>query len=235
MVKKVLGGPSLIFLLAGAVFLVIGFYPAGILSLVLWVALLVLSTMRETAARVQADPREEMDAESRSLFSPIRRLMNEIEETVERNSDSTVMKVVGTEAVGEARRIHDQVAKALAVRDDLRRALRERNMSRAESEKLLAKAEAETDPSVKATLLSAVEARKMELSHYEVVENTIAKIDSSVNQAQAALSEMKARLATKASSEKAQSATDDTELRETIGRLKSLSISYDEAENLLQG
>jgi hypothetical protein len=234
MVKNILGGPSLIFLLAAVVFFVIGNPALGALAAVLWVFLLVLKTMRETASRMESDPREEMDAESRSLFAPIRRLTNEIEEVVTRNSDSTVMKVVGNEALDEAKRIHDQVAKALAVRDDLKRSLRERNMSRAESDKLLAKAEAEQDPSVKATLLSAVEARKLELSHYTVVEETIAKIDSSVHQAEAALSEMKARLSTKASGEKALSATDDTELRDTISRMKTLSISYDEAEQLLQ-
>jgi hypothetical protein len=234
MVQKVFGGPSLLFLLAAIVFMVVGNFALGGLALSLWVALLVLKTMRETASRVQTDPREEMDAESRSLFSPIRRLMNEIEEVVERNSDSTVMSVVGKEALAEATRIHDQVAKALAVRDDLKRSLRERNMSRAEADKLLAKAEAEEDPTVKATLLSAVEARRLELSHYTVVETTIAKIDSSVHQAEAALSEMKARLSTKASGEKAMNATDDTELRDAISRMKSLSISYDEAEQLLK-
>ncbi|MEZ0325197.1 MAG: hypothetical protein ACAH95_04775 [Fimbriimonas sp.] len=235
MAKNVLGGPSLIFLAAAIVFFAIGNFALGGLGLTLWVALLVLKTMRETASRASADPREEMDAESRSLFSPIRRLTNEIEEVVERNSDSTVMKVVGKEALDEATRIHDQVAKALGVRDDLKRSLRERNMSRAEGDKLLAKAEVEQDPTVKATLLSAVEARKMELSHYAVVEETIAKIDSSVAQAEAALSEMKARLSTKASGEKAMSATDDAELRDTISRMKTLSISYDEAEQLIAG
>lgn len=234
MLKNVFGGPPLIFPLAAVAFFVIGQPPAAILSLLIWGLLLVLKTMRETAARVEADPREEMDAESRSMFSPIRRLTNEIEEVVTRNSDSTVMKVVGNEALDEAKRIHDQVAKALSVRDDLKRSLRERNMSRAEADKLLAKAEAEQDPTVKATLLSAVEARRLELSHYTVVEETIAKIDSSVHQAEAALSEMKARLSTKASGEKALSATDDTELRDTISRLKTLSISYDEAEQLLR-
>jgi hypothetical protein len=234
MVKNVLFGPSLLFLGAAVLFFAIGNYALGGLSLTLWVALLVLKTMRETASKVQADPREEMDAESRSLFAPIRRLTNEIEEVVERNPDSTVMKVVGKEALDEATRIHDQVAKALAVRDDLKRSLRERNMSKAEAEKLLAKAEAEQDPTVKATLLSAVEARNIELSHYTIVESTIAKIDSSVHQAEAALSEMKARLSTKASGEKALSATDDAELRDTISRMKTLSISYDEAEQLLR-
>lgn len=235
MVKSIFGGVQIIFLIAAIVLFALSNYALGAVSLTIWIFTLVLKTMRETAGRVQADPREEMDAESRSLFAPIRRLTNEIEEVVENHPDSMVMKVVGKEALIEAQRIHDQVAKALAIRDDLKRSLRERNMSKAETEKLLAKAEAEEDPTVKVTLLSAVEARRMELSHYTVVEETIAKIDSSVNQAQAALSEMKARLSTKASGEKALSATDDSELRDTISRMKSLSISYDEAENLLQG
>ena len=227
-------GPHLVFLVLAVILFPLGQVGLGAVAFLLWIAILALTTMRNTAARVAEDPREEMDAESRSLFAPVRRLTNEIEEIVERGKESAIMRVVGSDAISESRAIHDQVAKALAVRDDLKRSLRERNSSRAEAESLKAKAEAETDPTVKTTLLGAYEARLLELSHYSQVEETIANIDSSTRQAEAALSEMKARLSTKLSGEKAASATEDTDLRETIGRLKALSISYDEAEEMLR-
>jgi hypothetical protein len=202
-------------------------------ALIIGAAIFVL-TMRRGAELRAADPTEEMDAESRSMYSPIRRLVTEIEEIVQRNQGSAIMKVVGGEAVQEAERIRDQVARALAVRDDLKRAMRGKNVARNEIEGLRARAQAATSDIERDTLLSAMEARKLELSHYDTVDEVLQRIDASVRQAQAALSEMKARLSVKASNELAAEAAEDGDLRETIGRLKQLSISYDEAEELLR-
>ncbi len=204
-----------------------------LLAALLVAAFFVFRTIQRTAQQHQEDVREDMDAESRSLYAPIRRLTEEIEQLVSRHTDSAIMKVVGGEAVDEAKRIRDQVAKALAVRDDLKRAMREKNLATRDIASLAAQVEA-ADEVTKPALEGALEARRMELGHYSVVEQTISKIDSGVTQAQAALAEMKARLSVKASGEKALAATEDDDLRETIGRMRSLSISYDEAEELLQ-
>jgi hypothetical protein len=205
-----------------------------LLLLLVGVAALLIKTVKRTAVDRAADVRDEMDAESRSLFAPIRRLTDEIEDVVQRHSDSAIMKVVGGEAVDEAKRIRDQIAKALSVRDDLKRTLRERSIAQSQVRQLQEKADASDIPAEKASLLSAIEARKLEMEHYGEVDQALAQIDSGVNQAQAALAEMKAKLLVKASSEKASLATDDTDLRETISRMKALSVSYDEAEQLIQ-
>jgi hypothetical protein len=204
-----------------------------VLILLVVATIFVFRTIRNTAKQHQEDIREEMDPESRSLYAPIRRLTDEIEQLVGRHSDSAIMKVVGGEAVDEAKRIRDQVAKALAVRDDLKRAMREKNLAVRDIEDLRSQVES-ADDVTRPALVSALEAREMELGHYSVVQEAVAKIDSGVTQAQAALAEMKARLSVKASNEKATAATEDEDLRDTIGRMRSLSISYDEAEELLQ-
>jgi hypothetical protein len=200
----------------------------------LGILVLVGITMRVTADARQIDYTEDMDAESRTLFAPVRRLTNEIEELVAKHGDSAIMRVVGNEAIEESRRIRDQVAKALSVRDDLRKAARDRSTASMQITSLQAQIATEQNLATKESLQGALEARKLELSHYDEVDKAVAGIDSGVKQAQAALSEMKARLSVKASNEKAALATDDDELRETIGRMKTLSISYDEAEQLLQ-
>ena len=202
--------------------------------LLVWFLAAALFAMKAAVRPMAEDPREDMDPESRSLFAPIRRLTEEIEETVEKHSDSAIMKVVGGEAIQEARRIRDQVAKALAARSELKKTIREKNLAAMEAEQLRTKAESAETPEAKLTILSALEAKRMEIAHYQTVDDVIVKIDAGTNQAKSALSEMKARLAVKAASEKTSAATEDEDLRDTIGRLKALSVSYDEAEELLQ-
>jgi hypothetical protein len=233
MQKAIFGFPLILFVVAMGLLLV-GQFAAGLAVMMVWIMAVAIASIRGTGQARAEDLTEEMDAESRSLYAPVRRLVDEIEEVVRSHRDSTVMKVIGGEALQEARRIREQVARALAVRDDLKRASRGRNVARSEADKLMARAEEAASTEEKLALLSAVEARKIEIGHYAIIDETVAKIDASVRQAQAALSEMKARLSVKATGEKAASAVEEDELRETIGRLKQLSISYDEAEQLLR-
>lgn len=207
----------------------------GVVILLLWILAAAYVAMKAAVKPVSQDLRDDMDPESRSLFIPIRRLTDEIEEVVAKHSDSAIMKVVGAEAVQEAQRIRDQVGKALAARSELKRTIREKNMATLEANELRAKAESAETTEAKVTILSALEAKQMELDHYKTVDDVIVKIDAGTSQAKSALSEMKARLAVKAASEKTSAATEDADLRDTIGRLKALSVSYDEAEQLLQG
>lgn len=85
-----------------------------------------------------------------------------------------------------------------------------------------------------AAVKSALQARKLELEHYAAGEAAIATIDNGIRQAEAALSEMKARLEVGLSRQQAEWASTSDELRETIGRMKALGISYDEAEEIVK-
>lgn len=222
-----------IVLIALLVSFVIELPSVGIAALVLWLAWAAMVGLKTTASQRVDDPRDEMDAESRSLYAPIRRLTDEIEEIVRQQCDSAIVKVVGGEAVEEARRIRDQVGKALEARTGLKKATREKNLAGQQAEELQARATAAPEGE-KDVLLSALQAKQIELDHYRSVDALIAKIDAGTAQAKAALSEMKVRLGVRAANEKTEVLTDDDDLRDTIGRLKSLSVSYDEAEHMLQ-
>lgn len=204
-----------------------------VVALLIVFAGLLVSFLRTVGQRNTSDLREGMDPDSRSLYAPIKRLVSEIEEAVRRHSGSSAVKVVGGEAVQEAHRIRDQVARALVARSELKRAMRERNVAAADAETLRAQIDA-ADDLTREALASALEAKKLELSHYVEVEATIKKIDVGVTQARAALEEMKTRLAVKGANESASLATEDEGLREAVGRMRSLSISYDEVEELLR-
>lgn len=203
-----------------------------ILVLVVAVAVAFLSTARRGAVHRSQDLTEGMDADSRSLYSPIRRLVEDIE-TIASRDDSMAIRIIGKEAIGEAQRIREQCARALVARTELKKAARGRSVAESEIEDLTRKeAEATTDIERHA-FASAREARNLELRQYEEVATTLTHIDANIRQAQAALSEMKTRLSVSAGNEKAITA-DDEELRATVARMKSLSVSYEEAEQALK-
>lgn len=220
--------------IAAVVLGVIGQYALAGLALIAWVGILAFGAMKQTSTTRATDPTEEMDADSRALFVPIRRLSNEIEALVEKNGDTALMRTVGTEARDEARRIREQIAHALKIRGELKRALRGRSTAAQEAGDLEAKATEALSDVEREALTSAAEARRLELSHYGTVEQALARIDGGVRQAEAALSEIRARLAVAASGEKAAQADQSDDLRETVSRLKALSLSVDEAEQMLR-
>jgi hypothetical protein len=227
--------PGALAAVAAAVVLgVIGQYALAVLALIAWVGILAFGAMKQTSTTRATDPTEEMDADSRALFVPIRRLSNEIEALVEKNGDTALMRTVGTEARDEARRIREQIAHALKIRGELKRALRGRSTAAQEAGDLEAKATEALSDVEREALTSAAEARRLELSHYGTVEQALARIDGGVRQAEAALSEIRARLAVAASGEKAAQADQSDDLRETVSRLKALSLSVDEAEQMLR-
>lgn len=226
-------GP-LVALIAAVVLGVLGQYPLAILALVAWVGILAFGAMRQSSTARATDPTEDMDADSRALFVPIRRLSNEIETLVDKNANTALMRTVGAEARTEAFRIREQIAHALVIRGELKKALRGRSTAAQEADDLEVKASQAMTDAEREALTGAAEARRLELSHYGTVEQALARIDGGVRQAEAALSEIRARLAVAASGEKAAQADQTDDLRETVSRLKALSLSVDEAEQMLR-
>lgn len=232
--KSLLAPVVLTLVTVSIVLFLIGQAAVAALFILLGLIALVVFSMRKTASVRQEDLADNMDPDSRALFVPIRRLTREIEELVEKNKSAFVMATVGTEAAQEAKRIRDQVARALIVRGELKRAMRGRSTAAQEIEKLAGKAKDALSETERQALESAATARQLEMGHYATVEDTIGRIDANVRQAQAALSEIRARLAVRASGEKAERAEQVDDLRDTMGRLKALSITVDEAEQLVQ-
>ncbi|HEY0865902.1 MAG TPA: hypothetical protein VGE01_00910 [Fimbriimonas sp.] len=206
----------------------------ALILLILLIAgiLAFLASARRGAAARAEDAAESMDADSRSLYSPIRRLSDEIEALASRKDTATI-RIIGAEAAQEARRIREQCARALVARSELKRAGRGKSTALGEIDDLDRQlAEAASDQE-KQAYLNAQEAYRRQIAHFAKAEEALSRIDVSVKAAEAVLAEMKTRLAVAASSEKAELAGDE-DLRETISRMKTLSVSYDEAEQTLR-
>ena len=79
---------------------------------------------------------------------------------------------------------------------------------------------------------SALDARTQEIGHYDQLKQGIAKIETSVKQAEAAMAEMRARLVSSGSADVAALGSDP--LREAVGRMQALIASLTEAQEMLQ-
>jgi hypothetical protein len=205
-----------------------------VLLVILAIAAVAFAAMKRTQATRAQVPGEDLDPESRTLLRPLRKLEEEIADIVAQNKDSATVSVLGKEALDESRRVLEQASRSLVIRAELKRSLRGEYEAQKQIEDLNAKALTAATDQERESLQAAGEARKIELGHYGTIKQTIGQIDSGLRQAEAALAEMKARLAVSAGGEKVAAASEG-DLRETISRMKALSLSYDEAEELLKG
>lgn len=219
----------------GAAAIVAAFFaqwPLAALALIIAVGNMAILSIKETSKRRADLELEDLSNEDRALLSPIRRLRNEIQGLVESNKQNVSISVVGAEALSEADHILKQSAKTLSLRRQLKRSASSRSQTQKELEALRTDIEKAETQQERNTLQAALEAREAEIGHYRNAGEAIERIDSHLRQAEAALSEMKARLGSVAvgSSE----AAGESELEETIGRLKSLGASLDESEEWLR-
>lgn len=202
--------------------LVVRNIPVFAIGLVGLVAALFLAGNTQTRKNWEATGEQELSHDSRALLRPVRRLHEDLREFVSAHGDSGPIKVLGAEAVREADNILEQSLKLLRVRDRLKYAARGKSEAEVELRRM-----GDGDPNDPARV-----ARQLEMQHYGEIESSIPKIETSIGQAVAALSELKARLAVSAASVGQTAA--DGELEETMSRLRALSASFDEAEELLE-
>lgn len=221
--RSVFKGPVIaaaVLMFGGLLFQNVPVFGVGLVGLV--AALFFVGTA-QTKQSWDATGEQELTHESRAMLRPVRRLHDELREFVQTHGDSGTVKVLGAEAVREADNILEQSLKLMRLRDRLKHAARGRSEAEVELRRL---GDVAADDPTRV-------ARELEMKHYGEIESSIPKIETSIAQAVAALSELKARLAVSAASVGQTEA--DGEIAETMSRLRALSASFDEAEELLEG
>lgn len=203
--------------------------PLLLLGAIAWIGSVALVSMRGG----QDEHASEADPDERVLLKPIERLHDELIQIVEQNRDLPAVKVIGEEAISEAGAVLDHARKLVRLRSDLIRTLRRRSDAEVEIRSLRDKARRSTSDGERRAYETAIEAHEKEVAHYASVEHAITRIDGKLSEAQAALSELKARLAVGAAGARTEG-LDPEELTTMVGRLRSLTQSFDEAESALQ-
>lgn len=196
------------------------------------VSSLMVTVMRDVRARRDELGLDSLSPQDRSLLVPVRRLREQLEAIVAGNTSSPSLAVIGPEAVAEARRIFAQCVSLLQLRRQIREALREQNAD-AEIRALEAKLASAASDGERMALQSAIDARRLEAAHFAKMREALQTAEGGLAQAEAALSEIKARLSV-AVTDDALSDSSSEDLRETLGRLKALSKGFEEAEMFLK-
>jgi hypothetical protein len=206
-----------------------GKLPLLLLGAIAWIGSVAILSMRSG----QDGHASEVSPEDRLRLRPIERLHAELTEIVKQNLDLPSVKVIGEEAIAEAGSVLDHARKLVKLRSDLERTLHRRSDAEIEIGRLREKARRSTQDAERRAYETAIEAHEKEIAHYASVERAITQIDGKLSEAQAALSELKARLAVGAAGARTEG-IDPEELSTMVGRLKSLTQSFDEAESTLQ-
>ncbi|BBO24630.1 MAG: hypothetical protein L6Q31_08315 [Fimbriimonadaceae bacterium] len=202
------------------------------LGVVGWVAVTAWLSIR-SGPKSAALPVLSLDSvrnENRTRLLPIKRLHDDIAKVVSEHSDKPVVKVVGGEALSEARRVGEHAIRLLNLRDQVLSAVRGEEDARRRLE-LAEQQLAEAGGPEREAIEVAVRAHRQEIEHYEGAESALQRIDAELRLAEAALAEAKARILVSASRD-GSAVEGDSDLADTIRRLKSLQQSFDEAESL---
>ncbi len=232
---KAVLSPISLAILACAVVLAFLNMPLALVLGLAWIVTSAWSLMRSTQHRHEdLVIGENLRPESQLLLKPIKRLAAEMHELVESRPVDSAVAMVGKEVLSECDRVVRQCAASLTVHDDLRRLSRGRFEATKEIDRVQAAMATATSPEERAAMETTIAARQSELGHYAKIESALEKIDSDLKQAEAALAEMKARLALSASGV-SQAEADSSELRESLIRVRAVTLSVDEAEQLIRG
>ena len=211
--------------------LVFGQPGIAVLAMVGWVASLAYYSMRAAAAKRHDS---EISAEGRTMLRPIKELREEIAGYVRSFSDRPEISVIGGEALREADTLIAHTERLVDVRDDLTKALKGRAAAKRELARLRKRAKSSVSEAESRSLRSAVEARENEIERYKTVDAAMRRLVSNLQEAEAALSEIKARLATGAVGAQTDG-LDTDDLAGMVSRLRTLSTSFDEAEEMMEG
>lgn len=220
-------GLGLALMAAGAALMLVGMPWAGLGVAVVGVVSLVSGGLRRGGEAVQ-DPLDRVPNEERSRLIPIRKVAREIEDLIASQKGNAIVRALGPEALDDTRRILAQAVDMVNLRAKLQRAA----YLVPQVQKAIEDAEASMAASQdqKAVLESALVARRLELSHLKRAESGIQTVDAHLTEAAAALSELKSRLMMASAG---QADLGQESMRETLSRMRSLSATFEEAENVL--
>jgi hypothetical protein len=225
--KLFLGPAQIIAILIAIAGLVVRQPAVAALGVVLWVGAVAVSSMRNSSLRQSGHESQQ----GRSLLQPIQKLHDEIAKLVSDNKQHATVSVIGNDALKESAELLRRASAFAALLHESRSAPKSMADAKRELEALERRLTASGDASQRESLALAVQARQEEVEHYERLIRTIEGAKQRLKDAEAALSAIKAQLAAAAVG----GSTDglDTEdLGGMVGRLKSLSASIEEVDEM---
>lgn len=222
------GPAQIVALLLAAAGLIFREPPLVIIGAAVWVGMTVIETAKN---KPKGRHSTELSAEARALLRPLQQQRREIASLVDKNLQNPTVKVIGTEALQEADSLISRAESIVVSLDDLTKAtkgLRESDYELKRLEEKVAKSSSEEE---KAALADVIEVRKSEVEHFGKVQRALESGKAKIMEAETALLAIKAQL-TSAALGSESDALDTEGLAGMVGRLKSLSNSLEEVEQM---
>lgn len=202
--------------------------PLGLLAIIGGLAIAVAQNVMNLRRAQEQDVTVGLSLDAQARLRPLLQAQRKLAEIAERNQGNPVIKVIGSEALEEASQVVEKSATLLRSRSELLRAGKTDDSDKIE--RLRAKVEVATDLQERDRLQAALAIAEGAQDHNERRREALANIDGQLEEARATLDEMHAELAAALT----EGLGSDEDLRDTLGRLKSLGTSLEEAQELLR-
>lgn len=175
----------------------------------------------------------EYGSEGRSLLRGLTTQRDGIADILAKHGDNPTIAAIGSEALVQADEVIEH-AKVMVIRRKKLREL-ERMKMRADMDlnKLQSSLQTATSDAEKSSLEQAIATRNAEMADYERAAQEVRTIEANIREMEAGLAAAKAKLSIGAARDTSAPVESD-ELRSMLGQLKSLSDSYDEADDILK-
>ncbi|MEX2244243.1 MAG: hypothetical protein WD716_10405 [Fimbriimonadaceae bacterium] len=226
---KVLFGPfQIAALVAAGAGLVFGWTAFAFLGLVAWGGACVVAVIREQGKQRHVST---LSAEGRLVLKPIEKLRDEIQQIVETNRGNPEVSVIGAEALNEANDLiarAQSFATALDTNKGAIKTYKEAEFQLSQLREQEAKAVSDQE---RASLQTAIDAKESEVVLYAKAAKGLDATKAKLHEAQTALVAIKAQLAATAAGGESEELEGEG-LTGMVGRLKSLSTSLEESEEL---
>ncbi len=196
-------------------------------GIVCWIGAVAVTSMRDTSLRHSG-----LDSQQgRFLLQPIQKLHNEISRLVADNKQNSTVSVIGQDALVESTELLRKASAFAALLHESRSAPNALATAERELEGLNKRLSDSSDESQKESLALAVQAREGEVEHYRKLIRTIDGAKQRLKDAEVALAAIKAQLAASVVGGSADG-LDEEDLGGMVGRLKSLSSSIEEVDEM---
>ncbi|HWA82946.1 MAG TPA: hypothetical protein VG820_05915 [Fimbriimonadaceae bacterium] len=175
-----------------------------------------------------ASTADALGPEARSLLHPVEKLTGDIGRIRDENGSSQAVQVLGGETLQEANEFLSKAGQALMARERGKRLLRERDAVEKELSTARMRLEFASERE-RRSLEETIRARTADAERLAEIGRGMKAVEIGLSEAEAALAEVKARLAAMAVGERLADSPREG-LRETIGRLRSIASTFPAAE-----
>ncbi len=196
-------------------------------GVVCWIGAVAVTSMRDSSLRHSG-----LDSQQGRFFlQPIQRLHNEIAKLVADHAHNPTVGVIGQDALVESTELLRKASAFAALLHESRSAPNALATAERELESLKQQLAASRDDAQRESLTLAVQAREGEVEHYQKLIRRIDGAKQRLKDAEVALAAIKAQLAASVVGGSADG-LDTEDLGGMVGRLKSLSSSIEEVDEM---